>query len=393
MKKNLKITVVGSGYVGLSLSVLLSQHNDVTILDVDHLRVNKINKRKSTISDDEIELFLAQKPLSLFATLDKKKAFQDANFIIIATPTNYDDKKNYFDTSSVDSVIEDALSLNDKALIVIKSTIPVGHTNFLQKKFNTNRITFSPEFLREGRALKDNLFPSRIIIGSFCESSVEFSNLLKRCSKKPDVNTIFMSSKEAEAVKLFSNTYLAMRVAFFNELDSFAYMNNIDTESIISGVCSDDRIGQGYNNPSFGYGGYCLPKDTKQLLAGYKDIPQNIIEAVVESNATRIKFLVDEIIKQKPRVVGFFRLVMKEGSDNFRESATLEILKKIYSQGTKVILHEPLIEEHEFMGFRVVNDIKLFKHDSDLIVANRFAKCLIGEESKLFTRDIYHQDI
>ena len=384
--------MVGSGYVGMSLAVLLSQHNDVTVLDIDAARVDRINNKKSTVADNEIESFLAEKPLSLTATLDKQVAYQGASFIIVATPTDYDTTTNCFDTASVDSVVEDALSLNQDALVVIKSTIPVGHTRSLQKKFETERVIFSPEFLREGQALNDNLYPSRIVVGGQCKSGVEFSDLLKQGAKKVDIETLFIRSTEAEAVKLFSNTYLAMRVSFFNELDSYALAHKLDAKGIINGVCLDERIGSGYNNPSFGYGGYCLPKDTKQLLANYHQVPQTLIQAIVSSNTTRKDFMANEILKRNPKVVGFYRLVMKDGSDNFRSSAIQGIMKRIKARGVEVIVYEPFLKEAEFFGSKVEKNIELFKRDSDVIVANRFAKCLVGEESKVFTRDIFNED-
>lgn len=392
LAKKIKITVVGSGYVGMSLSVLLSQHNDVTVLDIDAARVDRINDQKSTVADNEIESFLLKKSLSLTATLDKQAAYQSASFIIVATPTNYDTATNCFDTASVDSVVEDALNLNQGALVVIKSTIPVGHTRSLQKKFETERVIFSPEFLREGRALSDNLYPSRIIVGSQCKAGGEFSDLLKQGAKKVDIETLFIPSTEAEAVKLFANTYLAMRVAFFNELDSYALAHALDTKDIINGVCLDERIGDGYNNPSFGYGGYCLPKDTKQLLANYHQVPQTLIQAIVSSNITRKDFIANEILKRNPKVVGFYRLVMKVGSDNFRSSAIQGIMKRIKAKGIEVILFEPFLKEAEFFGSKVERDLKAFKRDSDVIVANRFAKSLVGEEHKVFTRDIFNED-
>jgi UDPglucose 6-dehydrogenase len=335
----------------MSLSVLLAQHNDVIVLDVDAERVGKINNKQSTVADTEIELFLAEKSLSLIATLDKQVAYEGASFIIIATPTNYDTDTNRFDTSSVDTVVEDALKFNLEALVVIKSTIPVGHTKSLQEKFGTNRVIFSPEFLREGQALKDNLYPSRIIVGSQCKAGAEFAGLLKQGAEKTDIETLFIRSTEAEAVKLFANTYLAMRVSFFNELDSYSFTHELDTKSIINGVCLDERIGSGYNNPSFGYGGYCLPKDTKQLLANYRKVPQTLIQAIVTSNTTRKDFIADEILKKRPRTVGFFRLIMKDGSDNFRSSAIQGIMKRVKAKGVEVLIYEPRMSESTFFRF------------------------------------------
>jgi len=391
MKKN-KITVVGSGYVGMSLSVLLAQHNDVIVLDIDSARVDKINNKQSTVADTGIELFLAEKPLSLAATLDKQDAYQGASFIIVATPTNYDSDTNRFDTSSVDAVVEDALKLNLDALVVIKSTIPVGHTKSLQEKFESRRVIFSPEFLREGQALKDNLSPTRIIVGSQCKAGAEFAGLLKQGAKKVDIETLFIRSTEAEAVKLFANTYLAMRVSFFNELDSYALARELDTKSIIDGVCLDKRIGNGYNNPSFGYGGYCLPKDTKQLLANYEQVPQTLVEAIVSSNTTRKDFMAAEILKEKPKTVGFHRLVMKEGSDNFRSSAVQGIMKRIKAKGVEVLVYEPALQELEFFGSEVVKDLNAFKLRSEIIIANRQSTELSDSNSKVFTRDIFNKD-
>jgi len=384
-----KITVVGSGYVGMSLSVLLAQHNDVTVLDIDATRVDKINNKQSTVADTEIESFLVEKSLSLTATLDKRAAYKGACFIIIATPTNYDANTNRFDTSSVDIVVEDALKLNLDALVVIKSTIPVGHTKSLQEKFKTDRIIFSPEFLREGQALKDNLYPSRIIVGSQPEAGRDFANLLLKGAEKKDIETLFIRSTEAEAVKLFANTYLAMRVSFFNELDSYALANGLDPESIIKGVCLDKRIGDGYNNPSFGYGGYCLPKDTKQLLANYDRVPQTLIQAIVSSNATRKDFVAQDILKRKPEIVGFYRLVMKEGSDNFRASAIQGIMKRIKAKGIEVVVFEPELGADEFFGAKVMTDLDQFKKLSDVIVANRKADCLRDVDDKCFSRDLF----
>jgi len=389
LAKKTKITVVGSGYVGMSLSVLLAQHNNVTVLDIDAERVGRINNKQSTVSDTEIELFLAEKSLSLTATLDKQAAYEGASFIIVATPTNYDANTNRFDTSSVDTVVEDALKLNLDALVVIKSTIPVGHTKSLQEKFGSDRVVFSPEFLREGQALKDNLYPSRIIVGSHCKAGAEFVGLLKQGAKKVDIETLFTGSSEAEAVKLFANTYLAMRVSFFNELDSYALAHDLDTKSIINGICLDERIGSGYNNPSFGYGGYCLPKDTKQLLANYQHVPQTIIKAIVSSNSTRKDFIADEILKRSPNVVGFYRLVMKAGSDNFRSSAIQGIMKRIKAKGVEVVVYEPELDAEEFFGSKVMTDIGRFKELSDIIVANRKADCLRDVDEKCFSRDLF----
>jgi UDPglucose 6-dehydrogenase len=391
LTKRTKITVVGSGYVGMSLSVLLAQCNDVTVLDIDAARVDKINNKKSTVADTEIEFFLAEKSISLSATLDKNVAYDGASFIVVATPTNYDSGTNCFDTSSVDAVVEDALSLNKSALVVIKSTIPVGHTKSLQEKLKSDRVVFSPEFLREGRALKDNLHPSRIIMGSQCRAGKEFAGLLKQGAEKENIEVLFIRSTEAEAVKLFSNTFLAMRVSFFNELDSYSLTHGLDTKSIINGVCLDERVGGGYNNPSFGYGGYCLPKDTKQLLANYERVPQTLIEAIVSSNTVRKDFIAGEIIKAKPNVVGFYRLVMKEGSDNFRFSAIQGVIKRIKAKGIKVIIYEPTLLDDVFYGSEVIKDLDEFKSRSDLIVANRNSKELEAEKSKVFTRDIFKE--
>ena len=389
MAERIKITVVGSGYVGMSLSVLLAQHNDVTVLDIDATRVDKINNKQSTVADTEIELFLAEKSLSLTATLDKQAAYDGASFIIVATPTSYDTDTNRFDTSSVDAVVEDALKLNFDALVVIKSTIPVGHTESLQEKFESDRVIFSPEFLREGQALKDNLYPSRIIVGSQCKAGEEFAGLLKQGAKKVDIETLFIGAAEAEAVKLFANTYLAMRVSFFNELDSYSLAHKLNSKSIINGVCLDERIGDGYNNPSFGYGGYCLPKDTKQLLANYEQVPQTLIEAIVSSNTMRKDFIANEILKTNPKVVGFYRLVMKEGSDNFRSSAIQGVMKRIKAKGVEVLIYEPELNEDEFFGSRVLKELHQFKEMSDVIVANRKADCLRDVDEKCFSRDLF----
>lgn len=392
MTEKTKITVVGSGYVGMSLSILLAQHNEVTVLDIDAEKVNKINSKQSTIADREIESFLKTKMLNLTATLDKQTAYKDASFIIVATPTNYDSSKNFFDTSSVDSVVEDALILNADALVVIKSTIPVGHTKLLQEEFNTERLIFSPEFLREGQALKDNLYPSRIIIGSQCKAGKEFAQLLREGAIKEDIETLFINSTEAEAVKLFANTYLAMRVSFFNELDSYALAHDLDTKSVINGVCLDERIGDGYNNPSFGYGGYCLPKDAKQLLANYEQVPQTLIQAIVSSNQTRKDFIADEVLKKNPDIVGFHRLAMKEGSDNFRSSAIQGVMKRIKAKGVTVVVYEPSLDEEYFFDSKVLKSLNEFKKVSNVILSNRMADELIDVANKVYTRDLFGND-
>jgi len=392
LKNKVKITVVGSGYVGMSLAVLLAQHNEVTVLDIDQERVAKINDKKSTIADTEIENFLAQKKLNIAATYEKQTAYKDANFIVIATPTNYDTDNNRFDTESVDSVVSDALKLNRDAMIIIKSTVPVGHTRSLQEYHNTNRIIFSPEFLREGQALRDNLYPSRIIIGSKFKAGKAFAELLKKGAKKTDIKTIFTRSTEAEAIKLFANTYLAMRVSFFNELDSYSLANELDTKCIIDGVSLDDRIGEGYSNPSFGYGGYCLPKDTKQLLANYDQVPQTLIKAIVSSNNTRKDFIAESIIKLKPKVAGIYRLVMKEGSDNFRESAVQGIMKRIKAKGIKVVIYEPSYNENSFFNSKVIKSLDEFKKSADLIITNRMSTELLDVKEKIFSRDLFGVD-
>ena len=378
--------------MGMSLAVLLAQHNDVVVLDVDALRVERVNNKQSTVADAEIEAFLADKELSLTATLDKQAAYKGAGFVVVATPTNYDPDTNRFDTSSVDSVVKDALGLNTDALVVIKSTIPVGHTKSLQKKHNTDRVMFSPEFLREGQALKDNLYPSRIIVGSQLEAGKAFAKLLVQGAEKSEIETLFIRSTEAEAVKLFANTYLAMRVSFFNELDSYALVNDLDTKSIINGVCLDERIAEGYNNPSFGYGGYCLPKDTKQLLANYDQVPQALIQAIVASNTTRKDYIAESIIKLNPKIVGIYRLVMKQGSDNFRESAIQGIMKRIKAKGIEVVVYEPQFDGNDFFGSKVIDDFDRFKNISDVIVSNRNVELLKDVQDKCFTRDIFGID-
>ena len=392
MTSKTKITVIGSGYVGMSLSVLLAQHNDVIVLDIDQGHIDKINSRQSTVSDADIQSFLTEKPLSLMATLDKEVAYQDANFIIIATPTNYDSLTNHFDTSSVDAVAEDALALNQNALVIIKSTVPVGHTKLLQEKFVTDRVIFSPEFLREGQALMDNLYPSRIIVGGQCDASKEFGCLLAFGAKKNNIETLFIRSTEAEAVKLFANTYLAMRISFFNELDSYSLSHELDTKDIINGVCLDERIGDGYNNPSFGYGGYCLPKDTKQLLVNYDQVPQTLIQAIVSTNSTRKDFIADVVINEKPKTVGIYRLVMKEGSDNFRSSAIQGVMKRIKAKGIDVIIYEPLLDEGELYNSKVIGSLEEFKTSSDIIISNRMSSELDDVIKKVFTRDLYGSD-
>ena len=384
-----KITIVGAGYVGISLAVLLSQKHEVVVLDIDEERVNKINNKQSTVKDNAIMKYYNEKSLSLSATLDKHKALTGADFIIIATPTNFNNESSSLDTSPVDSVVKDAMSINKNGLVVIKSTIPIGHTEMLRKKYSTDRIVFSPEFLREGTALVDNLYPSRIIVGGYCKKSESFLNILRDCSENHSVKTLLMSSSEAEATKLFSNTYLAMRVAFFNELDTFAASNDLDVNNIIDAVALDPRIGEGYNNPSFGYGGYCLTKDTKQLLANYKGIPQNIIQAIISSNKARKEFIADQIIKEDIRTVGIHRLGMKKDSDNFRSSAILGIIDRIKARGLEVIIYEPLLLEETYKDCKVISDLEDFKSISDLILANRKSNDLEDIGSKVFTRDIF----
>ena len=392
MSKKVKVTVVGSGYVGMSLAVLLAQHNDVCVLDIDSRRVDLINENQSTIDDPEIEAFLNDRELSLSATLEKRTAYEGADFVVVATPTNYDPETNRFDTRSVDTVVEEALELNPSALVVIKSTLSVGHTEALQNKYQTDRIVFSPEFLREGHALKDNLYPSRIILGCSEAQGSGFAKLLIEGAEKRSVRAIFMSSSEAEAVKLFANTYLAMRVAFFNELDSYAMVHGLDTTAVIDGVCSDERIGEGYNNPSFGYGGYCLPKDTKQLLANYERVPQNLIQAVVASNSTRKNLIAETILRLNPKTVGIYRLTMKEGSDNFRESAIQGVMKRVKSKGIEVVVYEPMLTESVFFNSRVINSLDEFKGLSDVIVSNRMSSEIEDVAAKVFTRDFFGRD-
>ncbi len=394
----MKIVVAGTGYVGLSIAVLLAQHNSVTAVDIIPQKVEMLNKRKSPIADKEIESYLSEKKLDLTATLDAASAYKNADFVVIATPTNYDSEKNYFDTSAVEAVIKLVMENNPDAIMVIKSTIPVGFTQKIRKETGSKNIIFSPEFLREGKALYDNLYPSRIVVGTdlndsrLVEAAKTFASLLQQGAIKENIETRFMGFTEAEAVKLFANTYLALRVSFFNELDTYAELKGLNTQQIIDGICLDPRIGTHYNNPSFGYGGYCLPKDTKQLLANYENVPNNLIQAIVDSNQTRKNFITSQILAKSPKVVGIYRLTMKANSDNFRQSSIRDVMKLLRGEGVKIVVYEPTLSENSFEGFEVIHDLTEFKKISDVIVANRYNSELDDVSEKIYTRDIFFRD-